>query len=125
MITRACPGICFPMAAGSGQRDLQPYRRRQSVGPWPTSLPVTLVEELQCAGQGKAVRKLQGKRLGQLQPLPQTLRAWALLQLDGPPRVCRAASARLARAARNKSFREKVWREVGRRQPPGYVCVCV
>ncbi|XP_044938025.1 RIPOR family member 3 isoform X3 [Mustela putorius furo] len=68
---------------------------------------VTLVEELQCAGQGKAVRKLQGKRLGQLQPLPQTLRAWALLQLDGPPRVCRAASARLARAARNKSFREK------------------
>ncbi|XP_045837790.1 RIPOR family member 3 isoform X2 [Meles meles] len=68
---------------------------------------VTLVEELQCAGQGKAVRKLQGKRLGQLQPLPQTLRAWALLQLDGPPRVCRAASARLAGAARNKSFREK------------------
>ncbi|XP_044118775.1 RIPOR family member 3 isoform X3 [Neovison vison] len=68
---------------------------------------VSLVEELQCAGQGKAVRKLQGKRLGQLQPLPQTLRAWALLQLDGPPRVCRAASARLASAARNKSFREK------------------
>uniref|UniRef100_A0A452VJP0 RIPOR family member 3 n=1 Tax=Ursus maritimus TaxID=29073 RepID=A0A452VJP0_URSMA len=54
---------------------------------------VTVVEELQCAGQGK--------------PLPQTLRAWALLQLDGTPRVCRAASARLAGAARNKSFREK------------------
>uniref|UniRef100_A0A8P0SG91 RIPOR family member 3 n=1 Tax=Canis lupus familiaris TaxID=9615 RepID=A0A8P0SG91_CANLF len=68
---------------------------------------VTLVEELQCAGQGKAVRKLQGKRLGQLQPLPQTLKAWALLQLDGTPRVCRAASTRLAGAARNKSFREK------------------
>ncbi|XP_029771831.1 RIPOR family member 3 isoform X2 [Suricata suricatta] len=68
---------------------------------------VTLVEELRCAGQLKAVRKLQGKRLGQLQPLPQTLRAWALLQLDGTPRVCRAASARLAGAVRNKSFREK------------------
>ncbi|XP_022350328.1 RIPOR family member 3 [Enhydra lutris kenyoni] len=68
---------------------------------------VTLVEELQSARQGKAVRKLQGKRLGQLQPLPQTLRAWALLQLDGPPRVCRAASACLAGAASNKSFREK------------------
>ncbi|XP_077913424.1 RIPOR family member 3 isoform X3 [Halichoerus grypus] len=68
---------------------------------------VTLVEELQCAGQGKTVRKLQGKRLGQLQPLPQTLRAWALLQLDGTPRVCRAASARLAGAAKNKNFREK------------------
>ncbi|XP_014395139.1 PREDICTED: protein FAM65C, partial [Myotis brandtii] len=68
---------------------------------------VTLVEELQCTGQAKAVRKLQGKRLGQLQPLPQTLRAWALLQLDGPPKVCRAASASLASAAKNKSFREK------------------
>ena len=34
--------------------------------------------------------------------------AWALLQLDGPPRACRAASTRLAGAARNKSFREKV-----------------
>ncbi|XP_004370302.2 RIPOR family member 3 isoform X3 [Trichechus manatus latirostris] len=68
---------------------------------------VTLIAELQCAGQARAVKKLQGKRLGQLQPLPQTLRAWALLQLDGPPRVCRAASSRLASAARNKSFREK------------------
>ncbi|XP_037667443.1 RIPOR family member 3 isoform X2 [Choloepus didactylus] len=68
---------------------------------------VTLIEELQCAGQVKTVKKLQGKRLGQLQPLPQTLRVWALLQLDGTPRVCRAASSRLARAAKNKSFREK------------------
>lgn len=123
MITRACPGICFPLAAGSGQRPaaVSPTAIRGTLAHF--SLPVSLVEELQCAGQGKAVRKLQGKRLGQLQPLPQTLRAWALLQLDGPPRVCRAASARLASAARNKSFREKVWREVGRRQPPGYVCV--
>ncbi|XP_073861653.1 RIPOR family member 3 isoform X15 [Macaca fascicularis] len=68
---------------------------------------VTLIEELHCAGQAKAVRKLQGKRLAQLQPLPQTLRAWALLQLDGTPRVSRVASARLAGAVRNRSFREK------------------
>ncbi|KAM6162967.1 RIPOR family member 3 [Rhynchocyon petersi] len=68
---------------------------------------VTLDEELQCSGRVRTVKKLQGKRLGQLQPLPQTLHAWALLQLDGPPRVCRAASARLASAARNRSFREK------------------
>ncbi|KAF5917424.1 hypothetical protein HPG69_017315 [Diceros bicornis minor] len=68
---------------------------------------VTLAEELQSTGQVKTAQKLQGKRLDQLQPLPQTLRAWALLQLHGPPRVCRAASARLASAAKNKSFREK------------------
>ncbi|XP_008564138.1 PREDICTED: protein FAM65C [Galeopterus variegatus] len=68
---------------------------------------VTLIEELHCTQQVQTVRKLQGKRLGQLQPLPQTLRAWAVLQLDGPPRVCRAASTCLASAAKNRSFREK------------------
>ncbi|XP_040837250.1 RIPOR family member 3 isoform X1 [Ochotona curzoniae] len=68
---------------------------------------VKLIEELHSSAQLKAIKKLQGKRLGQLQPLPQTLRAWALLQLDGSPRVCRAARVRLAGAARNASFREK------------------
>lgn len=68
---------------------------------------VTLIEELHGGAQLKAIRKLQGKRLGRLQPLPQTLGAWALLQLDGPPRVCRAASTHLASAACNSSFREK------------------
>ncbi|XP_032760639.1 RIPOR family member 3 [Rattus rattus] len=68
---------------------------------------VTLIEELNCAGPAKALRKLHGKRLNQLQPLPQTLQAWARLQLDGPPRLCRAARMRLASAARNKRFREK------------------
>lgn len=76
--------------------------------PAPSCLPVTLIEELSCAGPAKALRKLHGKRLSQLQPLPQTLQAWALLQLDGPPRLCRAARVRLASAARNKRFREKV-----------------
>ncbi|XP_040131971.2 RIPOR family member 3 isoform X2 [Ictidomys tridecemlineatus] len=68
---------------------------------------VTLTQELHCAGRLRTVRKLRGKQLGLLQPLPQTLRAWALLQLDGPPRVCKAARARLASAAKNRSFREK------------------
>ncbi|XP_004687536.1 PREDICTED: protein FAM65C [Condylura cristata] len=68
---------------------------------------VTLAEELQCPGRLKTIRKLQGKRLDQLQPLPQTLSAWALLQLDGTPRACRAASTRLTCAAGNRSFREK------------------
>lgn len=79
--------------------------------PTPPSLLVSLVEELQCASQLRTIRKLHGKRLRQLQPLPYTLGAWALLQLDGPPRLCRAASEHLARAAAsNKSFREKVER---------------
>lgn len=78
------------------------------------------MEELKCTGQAKTIRKLQGKKqLGQLQPLPQTLRAWALLQLDGPPRVCRAASAGLASAAKNKSFREKVRCEEAAEAGPG------
>ena len=109
----------------SGQTDLRCPAQPQSegtLGPLLPSLPVTLVEELQCTGQVKTLRKLQGKRLDQLQPLPQTLRAWALLQLDGTPRVCRAASARLASAAKNKSFREKVRQEEGRWRPPGRRC---
>ncbi|XP_036042547.1 RIPOR family member 3 isoform X2 [Onychomys torridus] len=88
------------------------YLQRQNVSDLEKHLSqltkeVTLIEELQCAGPAKALRKLHGKRLGQLQPLPQTLQAWALLQLDGPPRLYRAARARLASAARNRSFREK------------------
>ncbi|MBZ3878098.1 Protein FAM65C [Sciurus carolinensis] len=88
------------------------YLQKQSVSDLETHFAqltkeVTLTQELLCAGQVKTVRKLRGKRLGLLQPLPQTLRAWALLQLDGPPRVCRAARARLASAAKHRSFREK------------------
>ncbi|XP_069846092.1 RIPOR family member 3 [Dipodomys merriami] len=88
------------------------YLRRQRVSELDKHLTqltkeVVLVEELRWAGQARALRKLQGKRLGRLQPLPQTLRAWALLQLDGRPKLCRAARARLAGAAANRSFREK------------------
>ncbi|XP_051832547.1 RIPOR family member 3 isoform X3 [Antechinus flavipes] len=68
---------------------------------------VTLLEDLQCAGRLKKIKKLKGKRLGQLQPLPQTLKTWALLQLDENHRVRKAAIARLSDAAGNRSFREK------------------
>ncbi|XP_059753134.1 RIPOR family member 3 isoform X4 [Balaenoptera ricei] len=106
------PGAGLPEEQTITWFQFHSYLRRQSVSDLAKHFAqltkeVTLFEELQCMGQAKTVRKLQGKRLGQLQPLPQTLRAWALLQLDGTPRVCRAASARLASAARNKSFREK------------------
>ncbi|XP_007185359.2 RIPOR family member 3 isoform X6 [Balaenoptera acutorostrata] len=106
------PGAGLPEEQTITWFQFHSYLRRQSVSDLEKHFAqltkeVTLFEELQCVGQAKTVRKLQGKRLGQLQPLPQTLRAWALLQLDGTPRVCRAASARLASAARNKSFREK------------------
>ncbi|XP_074046204.1 RIPOR family member 3 [Macrotis lagotis] len=68
---------------------------------------VTLLEDLQCSGRLKKIKKLKGKRLGQLQPLPQTLKTWALLQLDDNHRVRKAAVARLCDAAGNRSFREK------------------
>ncbi|KAI4575908.1 hypothetical protein MJG53_012111 [Ovis ammon polii x Ovis aries] len=106
------PGAGLPEEQTVTWFQFHSYLRRQSVSDLEKHFAqltkeVTLAEELQCRAQARTVRKLQGKRLGQLQPLPQTLRAWALLQLDGPPRACRAASARLADAARNKSFREK------------------
>lgn len=106
------PGAGIPEEQTVTWFQFHSYLRRQSVSDLEKHFAqltkeVTLAEELQGVGQAKTVRKLQGKRLGQLQPLPQTLRAWALLQLDGTPRVSRAASTRLASATRNKSFREK------------------
>ncbi|XP_014688061.2 RIPOR family member 3 isoform X5 [Equus asinus] len=106
------PGVRAPEQQTVTWFQFHSYLQRQSVADLEKHFAqltkeVMLVEELQCTGQVKTLRKLQGKRLDQLQPLPQTLRAWALLQLDGTPRVCRAASARLASAAKNKSFREK------------------
>ncbi|XP_028926867.1 RIPOR family member 3 isoform X1 [Ornithorhynchus anatinus] len=68
---------------------------------------VTLVEEVQCPGRLKRIKRLKGKRLSQLQPLPQTLRTLALLQLEENRRVGKAATSCLAGAAKNKSFREK------------------
>ncbi|XP_010119731.1 PREDICTED: LOW QUALITY PROTEIN: protein FAM65C [Chlamydotis macqueenii] len=69
---------------------------------------VMLIEELQCPGRLKTLKKLKGKRLNKLQPLPQTLRLLGLLQLDDNHRgVSKAATSCLSRAAANKNFREK------------------
>ncbi|XP_029330609.1 RIPOR family member 3 isoform X1 [Mus caroli] len=111
-----CGGLLVPAGLQEEQVvtwfQFHSYLQRQSISDLEKHLAqltkeVTLIEELSCAGPAKALRKLHGKCLSQLQPLPQTLQAWALLQLDGPPRLCRAARTRLASAARNKRFREK------------------
>ncbi|NXJ15637.1 RIPR3 protein, partial [Odontophorus gujanensis] len=68
---------------------------------------VMLIEELQCPGRLKTLKKLKGKRLNRLQPLPQSLQLLSILQLDENHRVSKAATSCLSRAAANKSFREK------------------
>ncbi|KAM6113027.1 RIPOR family member 3 isoform 2-T3 [Pterocles gutturalis] len=68
---------------------------------------VMLIEELQCPGRLKTLKKLKGKRLNKLQPLPQTLRLLGILQLDDNYRVSKAATSCLSRAAANKNFRDK------------------
>jgi len=67
-----------------------------------------LIEELQCPGRLKTLKKLKGKRLNRLQPLPQSLWLLGILQLDDNHHVSKAATSCLSRAAANKNFREKV-----------------
>ncbi|NXS19110.1 RIPR3 protein, partial [Mystacornis crossleyi] len=68
---------------------------------------VMLIEELQCPGRLKTLKKLKGKRLSRLQPLPRTLRLLGLLQLDENHRVSKAATACLGRAAGSGSLRAR------------------
>ncbi|NXA47515.1 RIPR3 protein, partial [Nothocercus julius] len=68
---------------------------------------VMLIEELQCPGRLKTLKKLKGKRLNKLQPLPRTLRLLGMLQLDDNHRVSKAATSCLSRLAANSSLREK------------------
>ncbi|XP_061487263.1 RIPOR family member 3 isoform X2 [Rhineura floridana] len=68
---------------------------------------VILTEDLQRPGRMKKIKKLKGKRLSQLQPLPQTLQLLAVLQLDENHRVGKAATSCLSRAAADRNFREK------------------
>ncbi|XP_054836574.1 RIPOR family member 3 [Eublepharis macularius] len=68
---------------------------------------VLLTEDLQHPGRMKKIKKLKGKRLSRLVPLPQTLQLLALLQLDENHRVGKAAVSCLLRAAANRNFREK------------------
>ncbi|CAI5778274.1 RIPOR family member 3 isoform X1 [Podarcis lilfordi] len=68
---------------------------------------VLLTEDLQRPGRMKKIKKLKGKRLSRLQPLPQTLQLLAVLQLDENHRVGKAAMSCLSRAAADRNFREK------------------
>lgn len=68
---------------------------------------VTLIEDLQLPGRLKKLKKLKGKQLRQLHPLPQTLRLLATLQLDENLKICKAAKSCLCRAAMLKPFRDK------------------
>ncbi|XP_063153126.1 RIPOR family member 3 [Candoia aspera] len=68
---------------------------------------VILTEDLQRPGRMKKIKKLKGKQLNQLEPLPQTLRLLAVLQLDENHRIGKAATSCLSRAAANRNFREK------------------
>ncbi|XP_032074173.1 RIPOR family member 3 [Thamnophis elegans] len=68
---------------------------------------VILTEDLQRPGRMKKIKKLKGKQLNQLEPLPQTLRLLAALQLDENHRIGKAATLCLSRAAANRNFREK------------------
>ncbi|NWI17743.1 RIPR3 protein, partial [Crypturellus soui] len=68
---------------------------------------VMLIEELQCPGRLRTLKKLKGKRLNKLQPLPRTLRLLGMLQLDDNHRVSKAATSCLSRLAANSSLREK------------------
>ncbi|XP_023795920.1 RIPOR family member 3 isoform X2 [Cyanistes caeruleus] len=66
-----------------------------------------LIEELQCPGRLKTLKRLKGKRLSRLQPLPRTLQLLGLLQLDQNHRVSKAATACLARASGSSSLRAR------------------
>lgn len=81
-------------------RDLEKYLAR-------FAKEVLLIEDLKHPGRMKKIKKLKGKRLRQLVPLPQTLRLLALLQLDENHRVGKAATSCLLRAAASRNFREK------------------
>ncbi|XP_020635162.3 RIPOR family member 3 isoform X1 [Pogona vitticeps] len=67
---------------------------------------VMLTEDLQRPGRMKKIKKLKGKRLNQLRPLPQTLQLLAVLQLDENHRVAKAATSCLSCAAGNRKFRK-------------------
>ncbi|ETE72513.1 Protein FAM65C, partial [Ophiophagus hannah] len=60
---------------------------------------VILTEDLQRPGRMKKIKKLKGKQLNQLEPLPQTLRLLAVLQLDENHHLLSNNDAKLQQAA--------------------------
>ncbi|XP_023810593.1 RIPOR family member 3 isoform X2 [Oryzias latipes] len=55
----------------------------------------------------RALTKLQRRSIAELLPLGSTLQTLAALQIDANPKVCKAASSYICRAATCKSFRSK------------------
>lgn len=56
----------------------------------------------------RALTKLRRRSIAELLPLGSTLQTLAALQIDANPKVCKAASSCLCRAATCRSFRSKV-----------------
>ncbi|XP_010833425.1 PREDICTED: protein FAM65C [Bison bison bison] len=81
------PGAGLPEEQTITWFQFHSYLRRQSVSDLEKHFAqltkeVTLAEELQCRAQTRTVRKLQGKRLGQLQPLALLFYTNALTEND-------------------------------------------
>ncbi|KAJ8400860.1 hypothetical protein AAFF_G00392140 [Aldrovandia affinis] len=68
---------------------------------------VHLVAALERPERRKALKKLKGKRIAELQPLGHTLQLLASLQMDDNHKVSQAAASCLCRASNFKTFRTK------------------
>uniref|UniRef100_A0A8C2JYK8 RIPOR family member 3 n=1 Tax=Cyprinus carpio TaxID=7962 RepID=A0A8C2JYK8_CYPCA len=68
---------------------------------------VYLIASLESPKRRRALKKLKGKRISELQPTGRTLQLLAKLQTDANHKVASAATSCLSRASRSKSFRAK------------------
>uniref|UniRef100_A0A8C2KIH0 RIPOR family member 3 n=1 Tax=Cyprinus carpio TaxID=7962 RepID=A0A8C2KIH0_CYPCA len=71
------------------------------------SKEVYLIASLESPKRRRALKKLKGKRISELQPTGRTLQLLAKLQTDANHKVASAAASCLSRASRSKSFRAK------------------
>nr|XP_023651175.1 RIPOR family member 3 isoform X2 [Paramormyrops kingsleyae]XP_023651176.1 RIPOR family member 3 isoform X2 [Paramormyrops kingsleyae] len=71
------------------------------------SKEMQLVSAFQSPERRRALRRLKGKRISELQPLHSTLRLLATMHTDDNRKVSQAASSRLCRASAFKAFRAK------------------
>lgn len=67
-----------------------------------------LIACLESPKRRRALKKLKGRRISELQPTNRTLQLLAKLQTDANHKVTSAAASCLGRASRSKSFRTKV-----------------
>ncbi|XP_067316514.1 RIPOR family member 3 isoform X2 [Pseudorasbora parva] len=71
------------------------------------SKEVYLIACLESPKRRRALKKLKGKRISELQPTGRALQLLAKLQTDANHKVASAATSCLSRASRSKSFRAK------------------